>query len=314
MKKNYILKTIKTGIAIFAFTLSSAFVSAQTEVDGTTNLRTIGDTTYAAGTATIVSTADIAVTEANGATFKIQATLTPNSTANGASAFIQSSASGNRWGVDNSLIDGNNGESVIVSDITIIDFNANGSGYTESAISNLHFEGITFRAAQGAADNPRITVNGANAGTTDLGVIPQNGLVPFGIEYTNASDPTATYTVGGTDDVTSVTLTNATETFQNSFQIMSFVAGYTFTTDPALSIDDVNTKDTKLSIFPTLVDDTFSVNKTFKTLQLFDLTGKAVKSFNTSDALEVSGLVHGLYIVKIKSEAGAVSTAKLIVK
>lgn len=312
MKKNYTFKNIKTSIAIFAMVLSFNFVSAQTEIDGTTNLRTIGNTTYTTGAATIVSTSDIALAEANGATFKLQATLTANSTANGASAFIVSSASGNRWGVDNALIDGNNGESVVVTDISIIDFNANGSGYTESAISNLHFEGITFRAAQGTADNPRITVNGANAGTTDLGVIPQNGLVPFGIPYTNASDPTETYTVGGLEDVTSVTLTNATATFQNSYQIISFVTGYTFTTNTTASVDDV--KKNALSIFPTVVESTFSVNKEFKTLNIIDLTGKTVKSFNNSDVLEVSGIVSGLYIVKIQSESGGVSTGRLIVK
>ncbi|MDB2385243.1 T9SS type A sorting domain-containing protein [Polaribacter sp.] len=312
MKKNYTLKTIRTSLAVFAMALSFNFASAQTDVDGTTNLRTIGNTTYDPGAITIVSTADIALTEANGATFKLQATVTPTSTANGTSAFIQSSASGNRWGVDNALIDGNNGESVMVTDITIIDFNANGSGYTESAISNLHFEGITFRGAQGTADNPRVTVDGANAGTFDLGVIPQNGLVPFGIEYTNASDPTATYTVGGTDDVTNVTLTTATTTFQNAFQVISFVAGYTFTTDPTLSVEDFQ-KDA-LSIYPTIVSNSFSVNKDFKSLQLIDLTGKTVKTFSASDALEVSGLVSGLYIVKIQSDSEGIATGRLIVK
>ena len=312
MKTNYTLKTIKTALAISAMALTFNFASAQIEIDGNTNLRTIGNTTYSPGAATIVSTADIALAEANGATFKLQATLTPTSTANGASAFIVSSASGNRWGIDDSLIDGNNGESVVVTNISIIDFNANGSGYTEAAISNLHFEGITFRAASAVTDNPRITVNGANAGTTDLGVIPQNGLVPFGVEYTNISDPADTYTVGGLEDVTSVTLTNATETFQNNFQIISFVTGYTFTTY-ALSVDD-NELDNTFSIFPTVVENTFSVSKEFKTLKIFDITGKTVKTFDSSDDLEVSGMSTGIYIVKLVSEAGNVATSKLIIK
>ncbi|MDA9335954.1 hypothetical protein N9Q89_07390, partial [Flavobacteriaceae bacterium] len=195
--------------------LTFNFASAQTEIDGTTNLRTTTTTTYAAGPITIVTSG--AAINQEGVTFNLQATVTPNNAANDGSAFIESSAT-NRWGVDNVLIDGPNGESVIVTDISIVDFNANGTGYTEAAISNLHFEGITFRGATNTADNPRITVNGASApGTFDVGQLAQNQYVEFGVEFMNV--PGDTFTVGGTEDVTSVTLTNATTAGADSFQV-----------------------------------------------------------------------------------------------
>ena len=45
--------------------------------------------------------------------------------------------------------------------------------------------------------------------------------------------------------------------------------------------------DNALTIYPTVVEDTFSVSKAFETLKIIDLTGKTVKTFDAFDALEV---------------------------
>ena len=305
MKTNYTLKTIKTGLAIFAMVFSFTFASAQVATQYKFNLR-IAQSIYPAGPVTMISD-EIAL---EGTTFKIQAIVTPSSTAG--SSFIESNAN-RRWGVDNSTIDGNLGETAVIDAISIVDFNDNGTGYTVGAISNLHFDAITLRGVNGANDDPRITVDGAtNPGTFDLGqAVNTTETITFGVAWENAA--TTSYTVGGTDDVTSITLTTATTNFQNSYQVIGVDTAYVFTTDPNLSVEDV-VKKGALAIYPTVVENTFTVNKAFETLQLFDITGKTVKTFNASDNLEVSGLRSGLYIVKIQSEVGGIATGKLIVK
>jgi hypothetical protein len=315
MKKDYILKTIKTGVAIFALALSSTFASAQTATAYPTDLKLIADNVYADGAITVTSD-EIAL---EGTTFKIQATITPSSEA--ADPFIQTNAD-SLWGVNNSQFNGNLVESAVINTLSIVDFNANGTGYTESAISNLHFSGVAFVGAQGhARDNVGITVDGAAAGDYETGkTAVSETTITFGTEYFNAaateagSTPGTGITVGSAGDVTSITLNTGTEStsFRNAWSAGNIIATYTFTTNATASVDDV--KKNALSIFPTIVENTFSVSKEFETLQLYDLTGKTVKTFNSSDALEVSGLNQGLYIVKIQSATGGISTSKMIVK
>jgi len=320
MKKNYTLKTIKTGLAIFALTLSSAFVSAQVAKDTIVSARTLAaGTTYESGAINLI-TADL---NHEGVSFKIQFTVTPNSTANGADANIASN-NNNRWGVDDDRFDGELGESAVLSGLTIIDFNDNGTGYTSDAISNLHFNGIQiFAASNRAEDNPTIQVDGANSGTFEIGQTTDNStIITFGTEYFNQAAVDAGtinagegITVGSAGDVSTITLStgSGTPTFRNEWFIISTYMKYTFTTNPALSVED-NIKKDALSIFPTIVENSFSVSKEFETLTLFDITGKTVKRYTNTDALEVSGLDSGLYLVKLKSETGAISTGKLIVK
>ncbi|MBU3011375.1 T9SS type A sorting domain-containing protein [Polaribacter vadi] len=315
MKKNYMLKTIKTSIAIFAILLGFSQVNAQTATAYPTDLKPIVSTVYATGAITVVSD-EIAL---EGTTFKIQATITPASTA--VDPFIESNAT-SVWGVNNAQFNGQLAESAVINSISIVDFNANGTDYSDSAISNLHFSGISFSGAQGhARDNVGIVVDGANAGSFETGkTAVSDTTITFGTEYFNAasteagSTPGTGITVGSAGDVTSITVNSGTEStsFRNAWSVVNIIATYTFTTSATASLEEV--KNDALSIYPTLVDDTFSVNKAFETLQLFDLTGKTVKTFNSSDILEVSGLNKGLYIVKIQSATGGISTSKMIVK
>lgn len=311
MKKNYILKTVKTGIAIFAMALSFTNANAQTEdVLISSNIRTVGSTVYAGGAFDIVT----GVQTVEGTTFKIQATLTPNSTASGSAAYIESNAS-NRYGVDGPALDGDMVESITTSNLTVIDFDPGTTNYTVDAISDLHFTGVTLFNMNGANDQPLFTiVGGTNPGTFNIGQgAARSGTITFGAPYANGADPVVETTVGSTTGVTAFTLTNGSTEATDSYQIIGTNWALTFTKDATLGVNDVVQKDS-FSIYPTIVENTFTVNKAFETLQLFDLSGKSVKTFKSSDALEVSGLAKGLYIVKIKSEIGAISTSKMIVK
>ncbi|MGJ8762175.1 MAG: T9SS type A sorting domain-containing protein [Polaribacter sp.] len=313
MKKKYTFKTIKTGFAIFAMALSFANANAQTTVSKTGNIRLYSGT-YDAGTVDIVSN-EIAQ---DGVTFKLQATLTPNSTAG--SAFL-AATNKHRYGVDGTTIDGDKGESIEISNLTVIDFDPGTTPYTVDAISDIHYTGVTLNAANGVGDQPLFTVvGGSNTGDFNIGQTSSAfATINFGTEFFNQAAVTAGevagsgITVGNTTGVTSFTLANGSALATDSYQIVGTNWSLTFTQDNTLGVNDVVQKDS-FSIYPTIVENTFTVNKAFKTLQLFNLTGKAVKTFNSSDALEVSGLAKGLYIVKLKSETGAIATSKLIVK
>ncbi|MBU2929870.1 T9SS type A sorting domain-containing protein [Winogradskyella psychrotolerans] len=311
MKTNYTITGIKNALAIVAIALGSSFATAQVATDYTSNIRSDASiTTYPDGPAVMVTEE---LTH-EGTTFKIQMTVTPGGTA----THVGTTGANRRWGVGDSadvdntitLFEGDEDESATIDGISVVDFNDNGTGYTVDAISNLHFDAITIRGAQGDADNPSVTVDGTNAGTFELGTLATTTTTfEFGVEFMNAAgDP---FTVGDTDNVSAITLT-APANFQNTWQIIGTNIAYTFTTE-ALSVDD-NELDNTFSIFPTVVENTFSVNKAFKTLKIIDMTGKTVKTFGSSDALEVSGMSTGIYIVKLESEAGNVATSKLIVK
>ncbi|MGJ8744030.1 T9SS type A sorting domain-containing protein [Polaribacter sp.] len=312
MKKNYTFKTIKTGLAIFAMVFSFANANAQTEeVLISSNIRTVGTTVYAGGAIDIVTSEQTV----EGTTFKIQVTLTPNSTASGSGAYIESNGN-NRYGVDGASIDGDLVETITTSNLTVIDFNPGETSYTVDAISDIHFTGVTLFNMNGANDQPLFTiVGGTNPGTFNIGQgAARSGTITFGTPYTNGADPAVETTVGSTTGVTAFTLGNGSTEANDSYQIIGTNWALTFTKDTTLGVNTINKKDDALTIFPTVTDGAFSVNKAFETLQLFDLTGKAVKTFKSSDALEVSGIGSGLYIVKIQSEVGAISTGKLIVK
>lgn len=290
-------------------------VNAQTETEYATSIRPDATIlTYPNGAANFISGE---ITH-EGATFKLQLTATPSGNDN---AFI-GNATNRRFGVGDStdatntpnFLNSDFGDVITFNTLEVIDFNDNGTGYTEAAISKLNFRAITIRSGHGAADNASITVDGAtNAGTFELGQLATiNEVLEFGVEYTNqASTP---FTIGSQEgDITTVTATNGATDGVSNFQLLGLNVGYTFTTSATASVDD-NVKKDAFSIFPTIVENTFSVNKEFKTLKIIDLTGKTVKSFESSDVLEVSGIVQGLYIVTLKSATGATSTSKMIVK
>lgn len=311
MKNNY--KNFKNRLAIFCLVLSATFATAQTASDYTYNLRTLASTNYTAGAMNMTSDE---ITQ-EGTTFKIQVTVTPTSS-NG-SAFISSNGN-NRWGVGDSdgtnttsTIDGNHGDKAVISSLSIIDFNDNGTGYTVDAISNIHFYGIYIRGGSGTNDNPRVTVDGSNSGAFDLGQLANTQeFVVFGQEFSNLAG--TAFTVGAAGEVTTITLENASTHYLNSFQIVGTTVGYTFTTDDSLSLDDITGDDEKVIISPSVVESTFSINKEFETLSVIDLTGKTVKIFGASDVLDVSSLNSGVYTALIATKTGKAFTRRFIVK
>jgi 1,4-alpha-glucan branching enzyme len=89
-----------------------------------------------------------------------------------------------------------------------------------------------------------------------------------------------------------------------------------FGNQPAtLSTDDLDANNT-FSIYPNPVNTSFKTNKALNTLQIFDITGKLVKSFNgdftETDTYDISDLTQSIYFVKIENSNGQILTSKLI--
>ena len=82
-----------------------------------------------------------------------------------------------------------------------------------------------------------------------------------------------------------------------------------------LGVEDENSV-SSLKIYPNPANDSFSINTSVSQLDIYDLTGKLVKSFkgdyieNTS--FDVSDLTQSIYLVKIENNEGHTLTSKLI--
>jgi 1,4-alpha-glucan branching enzyme len=82
----------------------------------------------------------------------------------------------------------------------------------------------------------------------------------------------------------------------------------------ALSIDEEALLG--FSIYPNPTTTSFSVNTPVSDIEIYDLTGKLVKSFkgdfNKTDAFDISGLNTGMYIVKVENNNNQIKTTKLV--
>ncbi len=74
--------------------------------------------------------------------------------------------------------------------------------------------------------------------------------------------------------------------------------------------------DNSFSIYPNPVNTSFKTNKSFETLQIYDITGKLVKSFkgdfSKEDNYDISDLSPSLYLIKIENKDGQTLTSKIL--
>jgi len=114
---------------------------------------------------------------------------------------------------------------------------------------------------------------------------------------------------------------NSTITVSNTSALISLAPGEfkVFGNQPAvLATDDVHLNDiNSLKLYPNPSSSTFYINKKVKKLQLFDITGKNVKTFSgdfsENYGFDIQALNNGIYFVKIKTE-DTILTKKVIKK
>ncbi|PWH83527.1 alpha-amylase [Algibacter marinivivus] len=82
-----------------------------------------------------------------------------------------------------------------------------------------------------------------------------------------------------------------------------------------LSVGKINA-DIELKIFPNPANHSFSINKNISKLDIYNITGKLIKTFQgdfrKGNAFDISNLKQSIYLVKIINNLGETSTVKLI--
>jgi 1,4-alpha-glucan branching enzyme len=82
-----------------------------------------------------------------------------------------------------------------------------------------------------------------------------------------------------------------------------------------LSVEDVDLG-SQFKIYPNPVNNAFYINKSVDEMNIFDVTGKLVKTFkgdfNENHAFDISDLKQSIYLVKIENSNGQILTSKLI--
>ncbi|MEM6516012.1 MAG: alpha-amylase family glycosyl hydrolase [Bacteroidota bacterium] len=91
-----------------------------------------------------------------------------------------------------------------------------------------------------------------------------------------------------------------------------------FGNQPATLSNQSVIADNNFEIFPNPTSEVFVANKTLKNVQIFDITGQVVKSFNGDFQkgydFNVSELSQGIYIIKVSGNDNSSSATKLIIK
>ena len=326
MKKNY-TKSLLAGLVIC---LTQFVAQAQTVVEETITVDSSGDIT---GTDLVIlgKTTNVlssVITLDGDATFQLQFTLTADGPATRTvtvtdpvtmvetmttepnTQSMTAAPSGTGWAVfsDSDLndahgtsIDGDDQETITVSDIAVVNFESGTTGLTSASISDLSFSGALILNGNNNRDGQSIGVNGG--ALVDVGKVVD--LASFGTEFQGLN------TTGIT--VNQFTVKNTSTAFNHRFSLGGVVVQYTVTTGTVLSVDAVSKLRDEFTVSPNPVSDAFSVGVVFDSLELIDITGNIAKTFASSDVLTVSGISSGVYIVKAVV-GNTVIIDKLVVK
>ena len=163
--------------------------------------------------------------------------------------------------------------------------------------------------------------------------INSNNLTPS-IEIFDTSLPASSLNkviVLANFDVTSKTMNTTIPSGQTWYDLMDISGNTTYNTAmvtiPAgqfrifgnaattLSTDTFETV-SSFAIYPNPVNHTFKINKEVTALDIYDLTGKRIKtfkgSFTQSDSFDISDLNPSIYLIKVENKNGQLLTSKLI--
>jgi hypothetical protein len=84
-----------------------------------------------------------------------------------------------------------------------------------------------------------------------------------------------------------------------------------------LSSEDFNAFKPEISIYPNPVKNSFALNQTVNSIEIYTITGQLVASYNSVAAnqeLLIDGLESGIYLVKIKDQNNLFQTKKIVIE
>lgn len=90
----------------------------------------------------------------------------------------------------------------------------------------------------------------------------------------------------------------------------SYVYGSTCPSGPVTGLTE--TTDLQIAVFPNPVENILYVNGEYQSVELVDITGKAIAQYRNQSGIDVSNLAKGIYLIKIETDNGSV--VKKIVK
>ena len=139
----------------------------------------------------------------------------------------------------------------------------------------------------------------ANFDVTTQNVVPN---FPYTGTWYDLMDNTGSTSINVTNVVTPISIP------AGEFRIYGN-QGVTLGTKDIVSVLD-------LTVYPNPVNNTFSINKNVSKIQIFDITGKLVKSFKggfiKGQEFDISNLTQSLYILKITNNSGQQQATKLV--
>ena len=327
MKNNY-TKKIKTAFGILAIGMLQMAQAQTTAVPGEVTItptvaeETEGVTAYADYGVNNTTTFTSAEITHDGAKFKLRITATPTVTGTGIVA-----ASTGVWGIkgivtttsiqeanvaNHATFDGTSTEQATISNITVVDFNAGTTAYTAASISDLALNSVTIPGGNNKRDRCNITLGATTIAIGRMAESPEE--ITFDETFANFAETTIDFTAE--TDRSSLTIDNYTNTASsNRWNISGVNVKYVFTEDTTLSSKDIAGNSNKAFVVtPNPATASFSVSTAYSSLELIDITGKTVKTFSSSDALTVSGLASGVYILKVVTTEGSVLVDRLFVQ
>lgn len=168
----------------------------------------------------------------------------------------------------------------------------------------------------------------SNAGTVNTSSINgSNNYSDFKFEFTLNTETTLSVSINDGAEVFNITLNNANITgyaiyFADDWNGSSNANIYwkpstEYTYAMTLGVNDYQGFDTEImTLYPNPASNNFQFNTNTTSVEIFDITGKSVKSyvgtFSKNKAFDISSLKNGIYLIKAQNNSGGHLTTKLV--
>lgn len=243
------------------------------------------------------------------ATFKVSIEVTPSAGRGVRSGLAGGTATAKAWGIgatpdadpktiNDVIFTGSEDEWVeSITNIKIVDFNANGGSLTADKIT-AYFKSIGIVNAQSGKDNVSLKVGNVTANPGKLAMV-----------YTELNLKDAT----GIDPITNFAVGTGNLELTNKWSVEGITVTVSFS-DATLATANASLENrTAVFLYPNPAKHHISLNHAISSAKIMDITGRVVKAFTAqADTYDVSNLTSGTYIVKGIDDEGKVIIKRFI--